>query len=86
MKFNKKNFYAFIRNYLNNWDTNVSGSSYQNNYLLKILWEYFRNGIAHGFVIEGGGGIGYATKFIGGVSKESREPRRMIVWITDGPS
>jgi hypothetical protein len=57
-----KNFYAFIRKYMSDWDTHVSGTSYQTDYLPRILWKYFRSGIAHGFVIEGGGGIEYATE------------------------
>jgi hypothetical protein len=60
------NFRAFIMNYMSDWDTNVSGTTYemldQTIYLPRILWKYFRNGIAHGFVIEGGGGIEYAIK------------------------
>jgi hypothetical protein len=56
-----KNFYAFMKKYMSDWNTHVSGTSYQTGYLPRILWKYFRNGIAHGFVIEGGGGIEYAN-------------------------
>lgn len=52
---NRDNFYAFITNYMRNWDTIVSGTSYQTDCLPEILWKHFRNGVAHGFVIEGGG-------------------------------
>jgi hypothetical protein len=42
------------------WDGLVQGTFYKSSYLLEILWEYFRNGIAHAFVIRGGG-IEYGT-------------------------
>jgi hypothetical protein len=63
---NERHFRAFVMKYMSDWDTNVSGTTYQTLYqtvyLPKILWKYFRNGIAHGFVIQGGGGIDYGTK------------------------
>jgi len=52
---NWDNFYAFIRNYMKDWDTKVLGTSYRKDHLPWILWKHFRNGIAHSFVIEGGG-------------------------------
>ena len=52
---NRDNFVAFIKTYMRRWDINVAGTRYQTNYLPDILWRYFRNGIAHGFVIKGGG-------------------------------
>jgi hypothetical protein len=58
---NQRRFYTFIRNYMADWNINVSGTSYQTSYLPEILWKHFRNGIAHGFVIKGGG-IEYANE------------------------
>lgn len=52
---NRDNFVAFIQTYMRTWDINVTGTSYQINYVPDILWRHFRNGIAHGFVIKGGG-------------------------------
>lgn len=52
---NRDKFVAFIHTYMQRWDINVAGTRYQTNYLPDILWRHFRNGIAHGFVIEGGG-------------------------------
>ncbi len=37
------------------WDVKITGASYRSSYLPEILWDHFRNGIAHAFVIEGGG-------------------------------
>jgi hypothetical protein len=51
----RKNFIGFIRNYMSDWNIVVLGTSYQIDYLPEILWNHFRNGIVHGFVIEGGG-------------------------------
>lgn len=51
---NRDKFVAFIKTYMGRWDINVVGTRYQTNYLPDILWRHFRNGIAHGFVIEGG--------------------------------
>jgi hypothetical protein len=53
-----KNYFAFrefIRTYMKDWDVKVQGTSYKSSYLPEILWEHFRNGIAHAFVVEGGG-------------------------------
>ena len=53
-----KNYFAFrefIIRYMTNWDTKVEGTSYKTSYLPEILWEHFRNGIAHAFVVKGGG-------------------------------
>ncbi len=51
----RDNFVAFIQAYMRRWDIKVLGTSYRTTYLPDILWRHFRNGIAHGFVIEGGG-------------------------------
>lgn len=51
----RTNFYAFIENYMKAWDTRVPQSPYPTDKLKEILWKYFRNGIAHGFCITGGG-------------------------------
>jgi hypothetical protein len=57
-------FRAFIREYMKDWDAEVKGTCYRNKqtgnpfekvYLPLILWDHFRNGIAHAFVVEGGG-------------------------------
>jgi len=56
-----KNYFAFrefIRRYMKDWDVVIQDTSYPSSYLPEILWEYFRNGIAHAFVV-GGGGIEY---------------------------
>jgi hypothetical protein len=58
-----KNYYRFrefICKYMGDWNTNITGTSYKSSYLPEILWDHFRNGIAHAFVIEGGG-IEYDT-------------------------
>jgi hypothetical protein len=52
---NRDRFVAFIQAYMKPWDTPVAGSPYATEYLPDILWAHFRNGITHGFVIEGGG-------------------------------
>jgi hypothetical protein len=52
---NRARFVAFIQIYMKPWDVTVAGTSYATNYLPDILWMYFRNGIAHSFVIKGGG-------------------------------
>jgi hypothetical protein len=43
------------------WDITISSIPYgiPPGYLPDILWKYYRNGIAHGFVIENGNGIDY---------------------------
>lgn len=56
-----KNYFAFrefIQRYMKDWDVLVQGTSYKFSYLPEILWEHFRNGITHAFVV-GGGGIEY---------------------------
>lgn len=56
---NKTNTYfafrGFIQRYMKDWDILVQGTSYESSYLPEILWKYFRNGIAHYFVVKGGG-------------------------------
>jgi hypothetical protein len=53
---NKVRFYTFVENYMKAWDTHVPNCPYATiNNLKEILWEHFRNGLAHGFCIEGGG-------------------------------
>lgn len=49
---NKVRFYAFIENYMKPWGT---ASPMGTTDLKAILWDHFRNGIAHGFCIERGG-------------------------------
>ena len=51
----RDSFVAFVRTYMTPWDTTVAGTSHTVDYLTDILWRHFRNGIAHSFVIEGGG-------------------------------
>ena len=48
-------FREFIQAYMKDWDVKVQGTSYKSSYLPEILWKHFRNGIAHAFVVEGGG-------------------------------
>jgi len=45
----RKNFFAFMSTYMPQWDTAQKGD------LKELLWNHFRNGIAHGFCIAGGG-------------------------------
>ena len=52
---NRDRFVAFVQAYMKPWDIRIAGTSYATDYLPDILWTHFRNGIAHGFVIEGGG-------------------------------
>ena len=54
---NKERFRAFLKTYMPAWNVRVaiSNSPYATNDLADILWTHFRNGIAHGFCIEGGG-------------------------------
>lgn len=53
---NHARFYAFIETYMKAWDRSLPNSPYPDLHNVKeILWEHFRNGIAHGFRIEGGG-------------------------------
>ena len=52
---NRSRFYAFIETYMKSWNKSVANSPYPTRDLKEILWKYFRNGIAHGFRIEGGG-------------------------------
>jgi hypothetical protein len=65
-KKNAPNYFAFkefIKQYMSNWDICVentdyrgkNGAKYDKVYLPQILWKYFRNGIAHAFVVQGGG-------------------------------
>lgn len=51
----RDNFQTFMKSYMKRWDKNVSKTRYQDSNLIEILWKHFRNGIAHQFVIEGGG-------------------------------
>ncbi len=49
-------FKAFVQEYMKDWDTRITGDTlYGTRDMPEILWKHFRNGIAHGFVIEGGG-------------------------------
>lgn len=62
---NQNNFITFIQKYMKPWCKNINITKIRKNYnspdLEKILWKYFRNGIAHQFCIEGGG-IEYGHK------------------------
>jgi hypothetical protein len=49
---NRERFYAFIEKYMKPWGA-VSPMGTAT--LKAILWDHFRNGIAHGFCIEHGG-------------------------------
>jgi hypothetical protein len=48
---------------MRDWDVSVKGTDYRDKeglryedvYIPLILWDYFRNGIAHAFVVKGGG-------------------------------
>lgn len=52
----RTNFYAFMTAYMRSWDVKIPQSLYSpKDDLKEILWMHFRNGIAHGFCIEGGG-------------------------------
>lgn len=48
-------FREFIQKYMKGWDENIKDTSYESKYFPEILWDHFRNGIAHAFVVEGGG-------------------------------
>jgi hypothetical protein len=57
-------FKQFIVKYMRDWDICVEEADYRDQkngkrfekvYLPQILWEHFRNGIAHAFVVQGGG-------------------------------
>ena len=55
---NKKNwrrFNAFMTKYMSVWNAMVVGTSHKNKNMIAILWEHFRNGIAHGFSVTSGG-------------------------------
>lgn len=53
---NHVRFYAFVETYMKAWDRSLPNSPYPRLHNVKeILWEHFRNGITHGFRIEGGG-------------------------------
>lgn len=48
-------FREFIQRYMKEWDVKITKTFYKSSYLPEILWDHFRNGIAHAFVIQGGG-------------------------------
>lgn len=52
----KDRFFAFLRPYMSNWLVNVRISG-RNWNVANMLWKHFRNGIAHGFGIEGPGSL-----------------------------
>jgi hypothetical protein len=52
---NKVRFFAFIEKYMKPWDAAVQNSPMGTANLKEILWDHFRNGIAHGFCIDHGG-------------------------------
>jgi len=57
------NFRGFIKEYMKPWDVQINGTYYKDKrgnsfksvYLPLVLWDYFRNGMAHAFVVDGGG-------------------------------
>jgi hypothetical protein len=52
----RANFFAFMTTYMKPWNKHIPNSPYAPLGDMKaILWEHFRNGIAHGFCIERGG-------------------------------
>ena len=51
----RKNFFAFITTYMKSWNKDIRDSPFPTRDLKTILWEHFRNGIAHGFCIQRGG-------------------------------
>lgn len=52
----RANFFAFMTAYMKPWNKHIPNSPYAPLGDMKaILWEHFRNGIAHGFCIERGG-------------------------------
>ncbi len=57
-----KNFRRFISSYMPEWDADIEGLDPPS--LVRHLWEHFRNGIAHGFVIDHGGiRIGFGNRW-----------------------
>jgi hypothetical protein len=62
---NRKRFEAFMRTYMAPWTVAVpSGSRYTEPDLVTVMWKYYRNAIAHDFMIEGGGiEIGLKSRF-----------------------
>lgn len=52
---NWNNFRAFMITYMKSWDVQIPNAPYRTKDLKEILWKHFRNGIAHGFCIQGGG-------------------------------
>lgn len=53
--YNRLNFFAFMSTYMKTWDKTEPKAPYATKDVKDILWTHFRNGIAHGFRIEGGG-------------------------------
>jgi len=51
----RKNFFTFMATYMKQWNKDIRNTPYPTGDLKTILWEHFRNGITHGFCIEGGG-------------------------------
>lgn len=53
---NGRNFKQFLKDYMPMWNFRVSETSLCSpDEMINILWKHFRNGIAHGFIIENGG-------------------------------
>jgi len=52
----RDNFTKYITDYMPGWDITIAGTTlYSSNNMIEILWKHFRNGIAHGLIIENGG-------------------------------
>lgn len=51
--YNRDDFFAFMELYMKPWDKAERKSPYAT--IKDILWRHFRNGIDHGFCIQGGG-------------------------------
>jgi hypothetical protein len=51
----QRNFFRFIKDYMPDWNVVVQGTTHTTKDMPYILWQHFRNGIAHAFVIELGG-------------------------------
>lgn len=53
---NQVRFCTFVEKYMQRWDQSIPNSPYGPLAdMKKVLWKHFRNGIAHGFCVQGGG-------------------------------
>ncbi len=48
---NNKRFYSFVNKYMSNWNVMVTTKQHGTKRLSEILWESYRNGLAHSFAI-----------------------------------